>query len=467
MTEIPDYVRREAKKELARRFLWDYCQYQFPELYKNDRDFLKIMCDSIQAFLGQNVKKFLVINVPPRHFKSLTGTCTVEWLFGQDYTKKVMTGSYNETLSTTFARKVRDTIDERPSMGNEVYNDLFPLTKVKYGQASKSLWALEGSTQDNYLATSPTGTATGFGANVILVDDPIKNAEEAYNQMVLQKIWDWFINTMMSRTEGEDWKVISIMTRWAKEDLAGKIIENYGDLVEVIEFKAVQEDGSMLCEEVLSRADYDIKTQEMSREIVEANYNQNPIDVEGRLYDSFMTYDKLPEAAELAKKWAIIDTADKGMDWLCEVAYVELEGDVYVIDVVMSDEAMEETEPMVRDSLHLNDVGEAIVESNNGGRGFGRNIERLLKELGNKKCIITDKVQTANKESRILASSAWVSRHVFMPPQWIKKYPEFAKQLLTYQRKGKNLHDDAPDVLASIYEKVANTRELDYSWKAR
>ena len=73
-----------------------------------------------------------------------------------------MTGSYNETLSGTFAKSVRDTIASEKTEGVIVYNDIFPNTKIKYGEASSSKWALEGSGQANYLATSPTGTATGF-----------------------------------------------------------------------------------------------------------------------------------------------------------------------------------------------------------------------------------------------------------------------------------------------------------------
>jgi predicted phage terminase large subunit-like protein len=460
-----ELVRQEAKKELARRYFYDYCQLRFPQLYKDDRKFLKTLCESIQAFTEQNEKRFLIINLPPRFLKSLTATNLVEWLFGQDTALKVMTGSYNETLSGSFARKVRDTIDQQPSKGVEVYNNLFPKTKIKYGQASKSLWALEGSSQDNYLATSPTGTATGFGADYILLDDIIKNAEEAYNRLVLEKHWDWFTNTMLSRTEGNDWKVIAIMTRWAKDDLAGRIIEHYGDLVEVVQFKAVQVDGSMLCDEILNKADYLIKTQEMAREIVEANYNQEPIDVQGRLYESFMTYETLPKGAKDAIRRNYTDTADKGTDFLCSVCYLEFESDVYILDVVMSDEAMEITEPMVANMLDRNDVNEAEVESNSGGRGFGRNIERLLKESKNLKCVITEKTQTSNKEARILSSSAWVQKRVYMPHNWIQRFPEFAKQLLAYQRKGKNPHDDAPDVLAGIYEKVANEKQVDYSWE--
>jgi predicted phage terminase large subunit-like protein len=464
LTVTPE-IQNEARKELARRVFWEYCKRRYPELYKEDRPFLKELCNRIQEFIEQNEKRFLVINIPPRHMKSLTATNLVEWLFGLNTKLKVMTGSYNEMLSTTFAGKVRDSIDQRPSRGVEVYADLFPNTRIQAGKSSKSLWALEGSAQDNYLATSPTGTSTGFGANIILIDDIIKNAKEAFNQMILQDHINWFTDTMMSRTEGDDWKVIAIMTRWAKGDLAGEIIERYGDLVEVIQFKAVQEDGSMLCEDILSKTDYEIKTQEMSPEIVEANYNQQPIDVQGRLYDDFMTWETLPEAAADAKVWNYTDTADKGTDWLCSVSYVVVNDEVYVLDVVMSDGAMEMTEPLVAEMLDRTGTNEAEVESNNGGRGFGRNIERLLKEIGNLRCIITDKHQSANKEARILSSSAWVQRHVYMPLNWKSKYREFYKQLSAYQRKGKNEHDDAPDVLAGIYERVANTKEIEYGWK--
>lgn len=459
-------IREEARRELARRSFWYYCKRRYPKMYKDDRAFLKYLCDKMQWFIEQDQKKFLVINIPPRHYKSLTATNFVEWLFGQSIQWKVMTASYNETLSTTFAGKVRDTIDERPSKGMEVYNTLFPATKIQQGKSSKSLWGLEGSSQDNYLATSPGGTSTGFGAHLILIDDIIKNAKEAFNQVLLAEHVRWFLDTMMSRLEGDNWKVMAIMTRWAKGDLAGEIIDRFGDLVEVISFTAVQEDGSMLCSEILSKRDYEIKTQEMSEEIVQANYNQKPIDVQGKLYGEFMTYEKLPEGARSEKVWNYTDTADKGADWLCSVSYVVYEGDVYILDVVMSDEKMEVTEPMVAEMIHRIGVNEAEIEANNGGRGFGRNIERLLKSVYNNiKCIVTDKNQNSNKEARILSSSAWVMHHVYMPVNWKVKHKEFYRQLFAYMRKGKNEHDDAPDVLSGIYERVANTKELDYSWK--
>lgn len=450
---IPAQVQLEARKELARRYLYDYCQLKYPKHYTDDRPFLKEMADQVQAFSEQNVKRFLIVNVPPRHYKSFTAGNFVEWRFGNDPTRRVMTGSYNEELSSTFATKVRDTIEEEPSEGVLVYRDIFPNTKVKYGQAAMKKWALEGSNQASYLATSPTGTATGFGANDIVIDDIIKNDTEAYNEAVLDKHWSWLTNTMLSRTEGEDWKVYVFMTRWALGDLAGRIIDAFGDLVEIITFKAVQEDGSMLEPSILSRVDYDLKTQEMNPDIVEANYNQKPIDVKGRLYGEFAEWQALPEGQH--KKFNFTDTADTGADYLASVNYIVHDGLVYVTDIVFTDEAMETTEPLVARLLDEDGVDVAEFESNNGGRGFARNVETKLKERGNNRVVVKWKAQSANKEARILASSAWVERHVLMPLNWKSRYKDFYKNVMNYQRKGKNAHDDGPDVLAAIYERVA------------
>src|SRR4051812_36659007 len=104
--EIPQAIRLEARKELARREFYEYCRLKYPAHYTPDRSFLTDMCNRLQGFIEQNAKRFLVINVPPRHYKSFTGSNFVEWYFGKEPQRKVMTGSYNETLSTTFARKV-------------------------------------------------------------------------------------------------------------------------------------------------------------------------------------------------------------------------------------------------------------------------------------------------------------------------------------------------------------------------
>src|SRR3954453_2455935 len=111
---VPASIRLEAQKELARRVFYDYCRLKYATHYTADRPYLADVCHRLQGFIEQNDKGFLVINMPPRHFKDLTATNFFGWFSGREPPRKVMTASYNETLSTTFARKVRDTIEERP-----------------------------------------------------------------------------------------------------------------------------------------------------------------------------------------------------------------------------------------------------------------------------------------------------------------------------------------------------------------
>lgn len=444
-----------AKMELARREFWAYCKFTSPDFYIEDRDFLKDLSERLQWFIEEASEQIMVVNMPPRHGKSRTATKFVQWLFGKYGTSiKVMTGSYNETLSGTFAKQVRDCISEKPTQGVTVYNDIFPNTRIKYGEAAASKWALEGSQQANYLATSPSGTATGFGCNIMIIDDLIKNVEEAYNANTLQKLIDWFTNTMLSRTEN-GFKLIIIMTRWCNDDLAGFILANYENVIH-INYKAVQDDGSMLCPEILSRADYDLKTKNMNKDIVAANYQQEPIDVKGRLYTKIKTYADIPKDDNGNPLFKYIlnytDTADEGSDFLCSICYGVYNDELYILDVLYTKDAMEITEPETAKMLTRHNVGCAIIESNNGGRGFARNVERECKALGNKHTNIKWFHQSKNKTARILANSTSVMNNVYFPVNWQDRFPEFALAINKYQREGKNPHDDAPDALTGVYE---------------
>lgn len=448
-------LQQQLKIELSRREFWQYCKLTSPDFYSNDRGFLHDLADKLQWFVEDAEQQIMVVNMPPRHGKSRTATKFVQWLFGKyGIDKKVMTGSYNETLSGTFAKAVRDVIAEKPTEGILTYGDIFPGTKIKYGEAAAQKWSLEGSQQANYLATSPTGTATGFGCNIMIIDDLIKNSEEAYNESVLQKQIDWFNNTMLSRTEN-DFKIIIIMTRWSTKDLAGYVLANYDNVVH-INYKAVQDDGAMLCEAILSYKDYKIKTKNMNKDIVLANYQQEPIDVKGRLYSHIKTYTDIPRDSKGNNLFKYIlnytDTADTGGDYLCSICYGMYESTYYILDVLYTKEPMEVTEPATAQMLTNNNVGNALIESNNGGRGFSRNVIRELKSLGNTHTKIQWFFQSKNKTSRILSNSTGVMQNVLFPVNWEDRWPDFAEAIRKYQKEGKNAHDDAPDALTGVYE---------------
>lgn len=454
-------VKRGANIELARRDFFDYCRVTTPSFYKPDRDYLIELADNFQDFYETDDHDVLVVNVPPRHGKSLSATHFAQWVFGINPSEKIMTGSYNETLSTVFSKQVRNGIqEEKAQLDQIVYNDIFPDTNIKQGDGAMNLWSLEGQ-YNNYLATSPTGTATGFGASLLIIDDLIKNAEEAFNANTLDKHWNWFTNTMLSRLEANG-KIIIIMTRWHTDDLAGRALKELpeqGFRVKHVNMKALQDDGTMLCDDILNKEQYLQRSSTMGAEIAEANYNQQPMDVKGRLYSSFKTYDHIPKDDEgnpLFERIAnYTDTADTGSDYLCSIVYGVYDDEAYILDVYYTKEPMEVTEPETARMLHHNKVNVADFESNNGGRGFARSVERLLKEDYQSNRTQMDWFhQSQNKKARILSNSTWVMNHIYFPSNWRDKWPEFYLDVTTYSKEGKNKHDDGPDALTGIAEKL-------------
>jgi predicted phage terminase large subunit-like protein len=259
---------------------------------------------------------------------------------------------------------------------------------------------------------------------------------------------------MLSRTE-TGFKIIIIMTRWASRDLAGYVLDNFDNVIH-INYKAVQEDGSMLCPEILSRADFELKTKTMNKDIVLANYQQEPIDIKGRLYSKLKTYTDIPkdETGKPLFKYILnyTDTADTGSDYLCSICYGVYGDSYYILDVLYTKDAMEITEPATAEMLTRNNVGCAIIESNNGGRGFARNVERECRERGNAHTVIKWFHQKENKAARITSNSASVMNNVFFPINWQDRWAEFATDIIKYQKEGKNAHDDAPDALTGVYE---------------
>lgn len=447
---------KTANQALARKDFFHYCSLTAPDFYKRDRDYLVDLCNEFQEFIETDDEDVLVINIGPRHGKSRTAGKFVEWVLGKNHSKKIMTGSYNETLSTTFSKSVRNAIQEIKADDHiTVLNDVFPGTDIRRGDGAMNLWGLIDGHQ-NYLATSPGGTATGFGADIILIDDLIKNAEEANNMMVLDKHWEWFANTMLSRLETNG-KIILIMTRWHSKDLAGRALSLLPDLgykVRHVNLKTLQTDGTMLCDDILTREEYDRKIKVMSPEIASANYQQEPIDLKGRLYNlGFKTYQT---PVNFKRIEAYVDTADTGKDYLMAYIYgVTMQDEAYILDTIYTKDPMEITEPLLADRLKSNEVNLAHIESNNGGRGFARSVERIMQEeLRTNVTVINWFHQSQNKEARILTNATWAMEHIYFPEGWENKWPDLYLDLMSFQRQGTNLHDDAQDGISGISEMI-------------
>lgn len=451
---------RLAKIEAGKSSFWEYAKCINPTFFKEERGYQKIVADTLQAAYEKRLinpktqKPFdiLLIHLPPGFGKSYTVTTFTTWVYGQNKKNIVTSVSYNQTLSTRFAKTVRDTIEEKENPMDEedfVVNSFFPDVQIKRGDGAMNLWSLEGEYM-SYLASSFDGSITGMRFNLGIIDDPIKNKAEAYNDNVKEAHWDFYKNTFFSRMLPGALQVI-IMTRWATDDLAGKIYADDPDRCYVLEMKALTDDGASLCEDLYPAEDLLRKKKEtIDDDIFQANYQQEPLDKKGMLYKYFETYEYAPEFERICN---YTDTADTGEDYLCSISFGIAADRAYILDVYYTQESMEKTEAECAKRLKKHEVRSAAIESNNGGRGFARNVKRIMKEkLDYLKCSVSWFHQSKNKKARILSNSSTVMESVLFPEGWEKMFPEFAKDIKAFKSKGKNAHDDCADAITGVVE---------------
>lgn len=522
-------AERQAIIRQCRSSFWIYCKIESPKFYRDDRWHLRLLCEVLQAFYERRLDKAvyrelcetyapawyveridfdsiiddhiftrIMTNIPPRLGKSRTLVNFCKWVFGRSTKNRVITGSYNNDLAQTFSRYTRDGICQLRNKPTEiVYADIFPGTKIKRGNAGYKEWALEGEFF-NYRGTGVMGTITGKGGNIQIVDDPIKGALEAFNEEHLEKVWSWYTGTFLSRLEDgdaeqvtpaelvvdeEDGLQIMNMTRWAAGDPCGRILagpEAAEWLVLLMEAgygeqpvpgrDNEQEPVHMLCPSLLSKRKYLSLRRNMDQAIFNANYHQVALDQQGRLYQSFKTYEHLPtnDAGQCVVERIIAygDTADEGDDFFAMPVAAIYQKQAYILDFLYTKAAMEITEPAAAEMLVKTDCGTAHIESNNGGRGFTRNVERILRDVHKShKPSVNWFHQSKNKQARILSNATYVTKNVFWPIGWQNRWPELYKALSTYQREGKNKHDDAPDAVTGLVEQIleGNTGWLDFA----
>jgi len=459
-------LKRELAIRQARDNFWTYCKilHKYKESWKH----LKVLCNTLQAFYEGSLKdengliyKKLMINMPPRFFKSRTLVLFCTWVFGKNAKKKIIASSYSDDLATSFSRYTRDEIClEKNNFYDIVYSDIFPETKIKQGDASFNQWSLEGSFF-SYKGCGFGSSITGKGMDIAIIDDEVKNYEEAVNETALEKKWEWYTGTWLSRLEEGALEIIC-MTRWSDNDICGKLINNENEVKKwyILKFEAYDKiKDEMLCPEMLSRESYDDKKKLIQEEVFEANYHQMTINKKGALYQKYKTYDKLPQNDKGEyledRRIAYIDTADEGNDYLCAVMGIEYKKDGYITDIYCTQQPQEITENKTAEMLVNNNIKDVLIESNNGGRAFARNVERILKEKYKRYDIrIHWFHQGLNKMSRILTNASNVEERIYYPIGWHYKYPEYSKLIKSFMRNKSNKNDDCADTVTGFIEYI-------------
>lgn len=233
--EREDALKKElVRRELARRNLLDFVKFRFPG-YKQNWHHL-VLAKALQRVEKGELKR-LIVNMPPRHGKSeLVSVNFPAWCMGRNKDRSIIAASYGADLATDFGRKVRNIMEDSD------YRILFDTTLAPDAKA-KGSWATDG--RGEYNAVGVGGAITGKGASIAIIDDPVKNRQEADSEITSEAIWDWYKSTLRTRLT-PDGAIVIVMTRWSDTDLVGRILEEQrmmgGERWEVITLPAIAEE---------------------------------------------------------------------------------------------------------------------------------------------------------------------------------------------------------------------------------
>ncbi len=306
-----------AQREIARRIL---AKREFLRFITYIHQWFKInwhhkvIADALERVERGELKR-LMIFLPPRHSKSeMVSINFPTWVLGRDKDKSIMEASYSADLAAEFGRQARNIVDSRE------YRNIFDTTLAEDSQ-SKSTWSTNG--RGRYNALGVGGAATGKGADILIIDDPIKNRKDADSFLIRENIYKWYQSTARTRLSPTG-AVILVVTRWHDDDLAGRLLlEESGKDWEVISLPAIAEEdeeyrnkGEALWSdqfgiENLLKTRSEVGTYEWS-----SLYQQNPLNAESQEFKRPMY--KYISAQEVREKrtncFITIDPAVKEKD---------------------------------------------------------------------------------------------------------------------------------------------------------
>lgn len=384
----------------------------------------------------------LMINMPPRHGKSeLASRRFPAWFLGRNTSSSVIAASYNSDLASDFGRQVRNIV------ASPEYRQLF-----KAGLSDDSRAANRWNTQDggSYIAAGVGTAITGRGADVLLIDDPLKDREEADSEVQRNKIWDWYTSTAYTRL-APGGRIVVIQTRWHEDDLTGRLLAEQargGDKWSILELPAIRADGTALWPEF-----YPLDVLERYRNVLQprdwaALYQQRPAPDEGAYYkrEWFKTYDVEPVHLRIygASDYAVTEA---GGDYTVHVLIgIDTADNIFVLDVWREQATpdkwvdawlgiVKRRKPM----MWVEEQGQII-------KSIGPFLEKRMREE-RVYCRREQVASTTDKPSRSRSMQARAAcGRVFLPAKapWLES---FVSELLTFPA-GK--HDDQVDAFGLI-----------------
>lgn len=282
--------------------LISYAAYQWPG-YK-DAAHHRLIARKLEAVERGEIRR-LMISMPPRHGKSmLASEFFPAWYLGRNPDHYVVTATYAQDLADDFGRKVKNQISD------DAFNMIFPGVSLSGDSKSAKRFNVEGNLggiehktnqRGAYYAVGVGGPLTGRGAHLLLIDDPVKNREDAESEVIRRKTKDWYTSTAYTRLMPGG-RIVIIQTRWHEDDLSGWLLEDHmHEGWDVLTLPAIDDDGEALWPE-----QYPVEELEKIRQAVgprdwSALYQQRPSPETGDYFkrEWIHTAEKLPPRSEM------------------------------------------------------------------------------------------------------------------------------------------------------------------------
>jgi len=356
---IPDQVEQgedpkeegaslKAQKELAKRILSRKRLLPFVERFTPDYQagwVHKDICKRLEQFSQDVVDRKsprLMLFMPPRHGKSTLASITFPaWHLGRNPKHEFISCSYSGSLAMSFSRKVRHLLRE------PLYKTVFSDSRLDPHSQSVEAWLTTKG--GGYVSAGVGGGITGKGAHVLVIDDPVKNREDAESDFNRDNVWDWYTSTAYTRL-APGGGILIILTRWHDDDLAGRLLRNAadgGDEWEVVKYPAVAEAAENFREigEPLHPERYNLEALTKIQRAIgprdwSALYQQNPVSDEGDYFTRDMIRYYEPDDIDLGRMkfycaWDLaIGQRDRNDYTVGIVVGVDEYDCIYVIDLV-------------------------------------------------------------------------------------------------------------------------------------
>ncbi len=399
-----------------------------------------------------------MITMPPRHGKSmLASEFFPAWYLGRNPDHSVVMATYAQDLADDFGRKVKNQIED------PMFSDIF--TGVGLADDSKSVKrfhveedgvTLEGGYEHSlkqrgsFYAVGVGGPLTGRGAHLLLIDDPVKNREEADSEVMRKKTKDWYTSTAYTRLMPGG-RVVIIQTRWQEDDLSGWLLaEHKHEDWDLLNLPAISDDGKALWPEqydvaALNRIKLTIGARDWS-----ALYQQSPSPDEGIYFKAewLRPYEKAPPRDTLriygASDYAV--TADGGDYTVHGVVGVDPDGHMYLLDLWRKQASSDEWVEAFCDLVLEWRPTEWAEEQGQIRAGIGPFLDRRIRE---RRAFVYRRTFPTRSDKGVRAQSirGRMAMDGLYVPRQASWYPALRSELLSFPA-GK--HDDQADMLGLI-----------------